>query len=335
MPFTFDARTLCPRCPFGVCIEDRRRNPVPGRRTRFRLRQNVALACTFETLAPGADGDPDPGRTFDEYLVQFRQNALAAGRVLFARAFRLQPSALAKVEGDVFELLEAAALWNAAAAWNTCMDTGNWPSRAFAAPEGAVPTPMRKVAIVKLPRGYDATRLFQPVVRASLQAHERALTPRGMELGMPSPDIVGVRIPQPVPPAYTPFLQPLPNLGEASRGLLEGAYARIEGTLEGAMFLFAIAVKRTTRSDRLYQPLFEANVLKYLIERVLGGAAFRFSVHLGSFEGADVEGHYKAASLVSLMRGGEPTLAVDRLLRAERPRDIAQAVLEDLPLFPL
>jgi hypothetical protein len=27
-------------------------------------------------------------------------------------------------------------------------------------------------------------------------------------------------------------------------------------------------VKRTTRSDRLYQPLFEANALKYLIEEV-------------------------------------------------------------------
>ena len=31
------------------------------------------------------------------------------------------------------------------------------------------------------------------------------------------------------------------------------------------------SVPATTRSDRLYQPLFEANVLKYLVEEVLKG----------------------------------------------------------------
>jgi hypothetical protein len=94
-------------------------------------------------------------------------------------------------------------------------------------------------------------------------------------------------------------------------------------------------VKRTTRSDRLYQPLFEANVLKYLIETVLRGAAFRFYAHLNSFAGADVEGHYKAASLISLMRGGTPSKAVDVLYLALRPRDSAQNILDDLPLFPV
>jgi hypothetical protein len=156
-----------------------------------------------------------------------------------------------------------------------------------------------------------------------------------MELGLSSPDIVGVRIPVPMPDAYAPFLSPLANLSETSRTLLELAHTRIEGTLDGRSFLFAIAVKRTTRSDRLYQPLFEANILKYLIIDVLRGAALRFHVHLGSFEGADVVGRYKAASLISLVRGGEPSLAVDSLRRAERPFDMAQAILDDLPVFPL
>jgi hypothetical protein len=58
----------------------------------------------------------------------------------------------------------------------------------------------------------------------------------------------------------------------------------LEDKIESTGFLFAIAVKRTTRSDRLYQPLFEANVLKYLIEVVLRGPAFRFYAHLNSFD---------------------------------------------------
>src|SRR5882672_7281665 len=45
----------------------------------------------------------------------------------------------------------------------------------------------------------------------------------------------------------------------------------VEGTLDESSFLLAVAVKRSTRSDRLYQPLFEANVLKYLIVHVLTG----------------------------------------------------------------
>src|SRR5208282_5590647 len=45
----------------------------------------------------------------------------------------------------------------------------------------------------------------------------------------------------------------------AFRRILEDAHARIEGTLDGRYFLFAIAVKTSTRSDRQFQPLIEAN----------------------------------------------------------------------------
>ncbi|MFP2896032.1 Cfr10I/Bse634I family restriction endonuclease [Corallococcus sp. 4LFB] len=242
---------------------------------------------------------------------------------------------MAKVEGDVFELLEAAALWEVAVAWNQFMDTGNWNSSVLAQPPGAVAAPDRKVAFVKLPRDYDATLLFTETARKNIAAHESALKLRQMELGLSSPDIVGVRLGSPLPANAAVFCSSLPNLDTPNRELLETAYKRIEGTLSGREFLFAIAVKRTTRSDRLYQPLFEANVLKYLIQDVLRGAAFRFHVHVGSFEGADVEGHYRAASLFSLLRGGEPTLAVDKLVESKAPIQVAQAVLDDLPLFPL
>ena len=86
-----------------------------------------------------------------------------------------------------------------------------WSSTVFAIPPCAVVTKTRKVAILKLPRGYDPTRLFKPEVRSSIQAHEQALRLRDMELGLSSPDIVGIRIPD---------SEPLRNLGEESRSLI-------------------------------------------------------------------------------------------------------------------
>jgi hypothetical protein len=293
------------------------------------------MYCTFADFLPGSDNDPAPSRTYDEYLAQFRSNALAAGAVLFPAAFNTNSAAVAKVEGDVFELLEAGVMWNAVAAWNRYMDGGVWDSSTFSCPEGTVATPTRKAAVVKLPRGYDTTRLFRDDVRRDIHAHEQALRLRGMELGLSSPDLVGVRLPYPLPSLLEPFSQPMPGLAAPSLTLLEGAHRLLEGQLSSGGFLFAIAVKRTTRSDRLYQPLFEANILKYLIEHVLRGAAFRFHVHLGSLEGADAARHYTAASLVSLMQGGTPTRAVDVLYQAVRPRDSAQTILNELPLFPM
>ncbi len=335
MPFEFDHSIACHTCPYGQCSQDLRLTPVGKRKTQFRFNQMAAMNCTFSDFMPGTENDPAPTRLYSDYLSQFQQNALRAGPVLFGSDFNIGLPAIAKVEGDVFELLEAGALWAAASAWNRFMDSGVWESGTFTCPEGAVATPMRKVAIVKLPRGYDATRLFRPEVRASIRAHESALERRGMELGLSSPDIVGVRLPHPLPDALRVFLSPVPNLSDANLNLLEGAHRLLENSIDATGFLLAIAVKRTTRSDRLYQPLFEANVLKYLIEFVLRGAAFRFYAHLNSFEGADVRGRYNAASLVSLIRGGTPVPAVDSLYLAERPRDSAQSVLNDLPLFPV
>jgi hypothetical protein len=215
------------------------------------------------------------------------------------------------------------------------MDTGEWPSKVWQNPHDAVPTPARKVAILKLPRGYDATKLFRPEIHRNIQAFEAALRRRDMRLGLSSPDIVGIRLPEVLAPPLDRFLHPLTNLGAPQLEALYGAHQILEGTLDGRNFLFAIAIKRTIRSDRQYQPLFEANVLKYLIEEILRGAAFRFYVHLGSLEGADVRETYRAASLVSLLRGGEPRLAIDSLLHTVKPREVAQVILNDLPVFPI
>ena len=179
---------------------------------------------------------------------RFRENAVAAGKLLFGDDFMLESSALGKVEGDVFELIAAAALWNGIAVWNHYMDIGEWTSDLLQIPEGAVSTPTRKVAVVKLPRGYDPTRLFRADVRGTIVAHEASLRLRGMTLGLSSPDIVGIRLPHPLPEAYAPFLSPLHRLDADTLRRLEHAYEIIEGTLDASAFLLAIAVKRPRRA---------------------------------------------------------------------------------------
>jgi hypothetical protein len=52
-------------------------------------------------------------------------------------------------------------------------------------------------------------------------------------------------------------------------------------------------------------------------------------------DGAAVDEPYKAASLFSLLRGGQPERAVDRLPRLTTPKALAEAVIGDLPLFPV
>ena len=334
MPFDFDTSN-CDACPAAQrCNEDLRLAPVRGRSTLFRLRQDAAVHCTFDSFMPGTDNDANPLRTYQEYLDSFMSNTLNAGMHLYGGAYRIESAAKAKVNGDVFELLEAGALWAAAAAWNQFMNIGTWSSTSFSMPPGAVATPTRKVAIVKLPRGYDATLLFTPAVRNSILAHESALRLRGMELGLSSPDIVGVRLPYPTPPEMDVFNTALTDLASSSLESLQRAYQVLEGKIDSNGFLFAIAVKTSTRSDRLYQPLFEANVLKYMVEHVLRGAAFRFYAHLNDMSGSAVAARYNAASLISLIRGGNPTKAVDVVYHAEAPRTAAQSVLNDLPLFP-
>jgi hypothetical protein len=120
------------------------------------------------------------------------------------------------------------------------MDTGTWPAGStFSQPTGSIATPMRRVAIVKLPRGYDSTKLLTPAARATYEAFQQALATHGMQLQLSSPDIVGLRIPDPIPAGYDQFLAPLPNLAPSHLQTLQRAHAAIEGTIEGRNFLFA------------------------------------------------------------------------------------------------
>lgn len=294
------------------------------------------MNCAFEAFVPGTESDPDPTRSYKSYREHAKDNAQRAGDIIWGSSqFTLTAQQRSKVDGDIYEMMEAAALWNAAAVWNQFMDTGQWSSTAFTQPPNAVATPKRKVAIVKMARGADTTKLLSPQARSEYHAFENALHQRDMELKLSTPDILGLRIPDPMPPSFQCFMQPLPDLTAANQDLLETAWQSIQGTLEGRHFLFAVAVKTSVRSDRLYQALFEANVLKYILGYILRGPAIRFHAHIESFEGADVVGRYRAASMTSLLAGGTPNKAIDLTYKSLKPRETAQMILDTLPSFPL
>src|SRR4051794_1392924 len=115
MPFAFD-HNVTDALPAELRnIEDRRDNPVRGRDTKFRLAQQNMLAYTFASLIPGF---AEPGINllpFPQLIGRPLDNAIAEGEHLYGDQFETTSNQIAKVAGDVFQEVEAAILWNAAA----------------------------------------------------------------------------------------------------------------------------------------------------------------------------------------------------------------------------
>ena len=334
MSFTFDSEK-CANCKYDHCHEDRRQSPANARQPAFLLKEQVALACTFDDFVPGSDKDPHPTREYFVYLQQFKTNLLNAGRYLFGDEFDLNPNSMARLEDDIFEALEAATLWNAAATWNMYMETGEWNSQSLTLPESVVPRGDRKLAIIRLPQDFDTKLLFDDATRAAIGDFQHALDSRDLELRLSCPELVGIRLTPAMAKKTDIFSSKIEAFTAENIKLLENAYKFLEGTVSGQDLLFAISVKKSVSNHQLYQPLYEANVLKFLVQEILHGTAFRYNVHVGSSEGANVEGRYRSASLYSLMRGKTPQRAIDRLHTSLSPLGTAQVVLEDFLKLPI
>ena len=121
MPFLFpDEATrgsVCAACHAAGtgCLVDTRVNRIKNRNTEFQIVQQRMIDCALEDFVPGSDGDPDPARKSQVYRRQALANVERAGEINFSVGFKLSPQQAAKVDGDIYEMMEAAALWNAAA----------------------------------------------------------------------------------------------------------------------------------------------------------------------------------------------------------------------------
>lgn len=306
MPFGFSAVETRKLEASRRSIEDRRDNPVAGRATRFRILQQNMLAYTFP-FVPGFAASAAAVNTmaFSEVVQRPLDNAEQEGQLLFGEDFALSPNAVAKVAGDVFEEIEAAIYWNAAAWWNQLMRGDAWPSAPRYAKPSSLPSEKAQVAALSLPRNYDWIRLLDAEAGETVGELREKLSAHDLSLPTSTPDLLIVRLPESLREDEK-YVQPLPDLGLPSQETLDRAYRKFEGTLGPSDFLLAIALKKSLRSDRLYQPLYEANNMQLILEERLGGDQFDFEVHTLESAGTAAIETYKAASLANVISGSAP-----------------------------
>lgn len=306
MPFAFDPG-LSATLPAELRpIEDRRNNPVRGRPTQFRLAQANMLAYTFGDFAPGWATGGVNRLPFPQLLGRPIENAQAYGKQQFGQAFDVSSNQIAKVAGDMFQEIEAAALHNAACAWNRYMAGGTWapavPYKRPTLPQAST----RQVAVVSLPRGDDWVKLLTPAARAEIQAVRDGLAQHNLLLPTSTPDLVVVVVPAScrVLPEFT---QECTDLGHSEQKRMTGLHKLLTGNVAAGEIVLAIALKKSLRSDRLYQPLYEANIMQLLLEAELDAPQVDFEVHTLESAGTGAVDTYRAASLAAVARRRDPT----------------------------
>ena len=301
MPFAF-SETETRALPEALrCIEDRRNNPVRGRDTQFRLLQQNMLAYTFPFI-PGFAGPGINKMPFRQVVDRPTVNAREEGRLLYGVDFVLTGNQIAKVEGDIFEEIEAAIHWNAAARWNQYMTDGTWPAIPKYPRPSAKRATNRQVAVLSLPRRYDWVRLLVKEARDLIAVLRFELREHGLSLPTSTPDILAVALPEELRDDER-FRTELPGLNHAHQQILTDAHKDLEGRIEPGEFILAIALKKSLRSDRLYQPLYEANIMQLLLEGRLGAPQVDFEVHTLESAGTAAIATYSSASLAAVATG--------------------------------
>lgn len=302
MPFEFSAQLLGTLPTDELLIEDRRNNPVRGRTTRFRLLQANALAYTFVDGIPGFSTPGINALPFHQLVARPSANMIAEGTTRFGGDFEATGNQVAKVDGDVFETVIAAIHWNAAALWNSRMRGNDWQTQPRYPRPTTGPDVRRQVAALSLPRGYDWVRLLTPEARQVIQDLRDRIAIDGLGLPTSTPDLLIVDLPRAME-AMTEFTRPLPDLGRPSQRRLYDAHQAFEGQVRPDGFVLAMAVKKSLRSDRLYQPLYEANIMQLLLEGQLGAPRVEFEVHTLADAGTAARETYGAASLAAIATG--------------------------------
>ena len=281
-----------------MMIEDLRNAPVNKRSTQFRLMQQNMLAYTFDEIVPGWASAGINRMPFKQVVDQAVENARREGQHRFRGDFAVTPSAIAKVTGDIYEVLTSAVLWNAAAYWNRFMCGDAWVKSPRYARPVVAPSPKRQVAVLNLPRRFDWVRLLEPRATASIAKMREDLGLTDLSMPTSTPDLAVIVLPEEVRDDSL-WRTPLRCLGLESQAMLSNVHKRVHGQVEAGEIILAMALKASLRSDRLYQPLYEANVMQLILEGRLGAPKVEFEVHALTAEGTGAVEIYRAATLHS------------------------------------
>lgn len=285
-----------------LCIADLRNTPVRGRDTQFRLAQQNMLQYTFGELIPGFAASGVNAMPYKDIVSRPIENAMEEGKLLHGVDFAVKDNAKAKVAGDIFEIISAAVLWNTAARWNSYMAGDGWASDPRYARPSLKPNPARQVAVLNLPRDYDWVKLLVPEAQAKISEIREELSGNGMGLPTSTPDLAVVALPAEFQDDLI-WRTEISGLKKPNQVLLSGAHKYLASQIEPGEILLAIAFKRSLRSDRLYQPLYEANIMQLLLEGRLGAPKVEFEVHTLDKSGTDAVNTYSAASLYGVAAG--------------------------------
>ncbi|QNP55337.1 Cfr10I/Bse634I family restriction endonuclease [Tessaracoccus defluvii] len=297
--------------PSARLIQDLRNSPVRGRDTQFRLAQQNILAYTYDAGIPGWTSSGLNSMSFREVVLQALGNANDEGRLWYGADYVVKANAVSKVTGDIYEIVTSAVLWETAAAWNRYMRGDAWrTSPRYARPQ-VTPSLNRQVAVLNLPRRYDWVKLLTPEAQERVREFRASLASNDLAMPTSTPDIAIVILPasEQQSPVWTADLG---DLSLPSQRRLDDAHRTLEGKIEPGELILAIALKTSLRSDRLYQPLYEANVMEFLLERYLGAPRVEFEVHTLTAEGTGAAITYSAAALSSA-GGDDPHRAIREL----------------------
>jgi hypothetical protein len=277
MPFIFSQVTTQALAEPDRCVEDLRNKPIKGRKTRFRLMSDNSIAYTFADFIPGFSSSAVYNTMpYHEFVDQPLKNAYDEGRLFFGADFAVDSNARAKVVGDSFEVVSAAIMWNIAARWNTYTEEGTWPQRSAYQRPNAARNETRQVGVLDLPREYDWVRLLTADAAGKINSLRAELSEGGMTLPTSTPDLAVVVLPE--THRYDPLWK-----------------------TELHEILLGVAFKRSLRSDRVYQPLYEANIMQLLLEGHLGAPPLQFDVYTLEHSGTNAIRTYGAASLYSVL----------------------------------
>ena len=333
MPYQFSQVTTAALAPSEQLVMDLRNAPIRNRTTKFRLMTQNILSYTFDEWIPGFSKSHVYNTTDMRALVQQGiNNADDEGHLRFAQDYTAMGNAKAKVLGDLYETLTSAMLWNASAMWNQYMHTGKWDGGYARYPKPRTsPHPAKQVAVLNLPRGYDWVKLLNAEAIKCIQEVRAPLAEKQLTIPTSTPDIAVVILPDEAARADEAWETPLDNLRLPQQAVLSSAYAGLAGRIEPHELILAIAAKRSLRSDRLYQPLYEANVMQLLLEHFLGAPRVDFEVHTLSVEGVAAADIYAAATIYAVATGS-PNIhrSVRELYIPDTPKPFVQRFIDFL-----
>jgi Cfr10I/Bse634I restriction endonuclease len=330
VPFVFSEEATRKLAVADRCVEDMRNKPIRGRTTKFRLAQTNMLAYTFADFVPGFSPSAVYNtQSYRETVDQPLHNAAEEGRLFFRADYTTESNAQAKVGGDIFEIVSSAVMWDIAARWNTYMVGGAWLPRSGYTRPSVTPSANRQVAVLNLPRNYDWVKLLTQHATDKITRLRNELRTSDLQLPTSTPDIAIVALPE-TRRADELWRTELTNLSRQNQAELQHAHTYLEGQIEPGEILLAIACKKSLRSDRLYQPLYEANIMQLLLEGHLGAPQVEFEVHTLSHFGTDALATYEAASLYSVL---VPESVKHRAVRELYVPDSAQGLARRLLEF--